>query len=468
MSEALETIRGALAGAPAWLVGGAVRDRRLGRATDDLDVVLDGDVRAAAREVRRAFGTPPPAAFALSEAFGGWRVVGHGGLWQLDILPLRDGDLQADLAARDFTVNAMAEPLGGGELIDPFGGAADLEARRLRAVGPTAFADDPLRALRAVRFEAELGFEIEPATAAGAREHAAGLAGVSPERTFAELKRVIAAPEPRPGLERMSAFGITAVVLPELEALRGIDQSVYHHRDVHDHTLEVLDATVLIARDPAAAGLPVHAGALRALLDEPLAEGLSRGEAMRFAALLHDIAKPQTRWERPDGRGASFPGHHTEGAAMARAMLRRLRASEKLVDYVALLTEHHLRLGFLVHDQPVSRRTLHRYLTATGAVAADVTAFTCADRLATRGRKSEGAIAAHLALADEVLGHALEARAAGRRAPLVRGDELAAELGIDPGPRLGELLAQLEEARFAGEISSREEALARARELLGL
>ncbi len=464
MTPPLDAIRRALAGTPAWLVGGAVRDRLLGRDTDDLDVVLAGDVAAAAAAVRREAGG---AAFALSEAFGGWRVAGRGGAWQLDLLPLLDGDLQADLAARDFTINAMAEPLDGGPRVDPFGGERDLAARRLRAVGPRAFPDDPLRTLRAVRFAAELGLDVEPDTAAGAREHAAGLAGVAPERIFAELKRVIAAPDPRAALEQMSALTITAAILPELEALRGVDQSVYHHRDVHDHTLEVLDAVVLMARDPAAAGLPRHAEALAALLAEPLAEGLTRGDGMRFAALLHDIAKPQTRLERPDGRGAGFPGHHTEGAAVARAILRRLRASEKLADYVAALTEHHLRLGFLVHERPVSLRTIHRYLVATAPVAADVTAFTAADRLATRGRNAEPATAAHLELADEVLGHALAARAAGRRAPLVRGDELAAALGLEPGPRLGELLAQLEEDRFAGEIATRDEALARARELLG-
>jgi tRNA nucleotidyltransferase/poly(A) polymerase len=461
-----EEIRRALAGSDAWLVGGAVRDRLMGRPTDDLDVALAGDAASAAQAVRRAVGTRP-AAFPLSEAFGAWRVVGPGGAWQLDLMPLQGEGIEADLAARDFTVNAMAEPLAGGPVVDLFGGAADLADRRLRAVGPGAFAADPLRTLRAVRFAVELGFEIEPATAAGAAAQAPALAGVAAERVFAELRRVIASPAPRAGLERMSELGATAAILPELEALRGVEQSVYHHRDVHDHTLEVLDAVVLIERDPAAAGLPLHADGLRALLAEPLAEGLTRGHAMRFAAVLHDIAKPQTSVARPDGRGAGFPGHHTEGADVARAVLRRLRASEKLADHVAALTLHHLRLGFLVREQPLDLRSVHRYLTRTAPVAADVTAFTVADRLATRGRKAEPAIAAHVALADAMLGHALAQRAAPRRAPLVRGDELAAALGRAPGPWLGDLLGELEEARFAGEVTSREEAILRARELVG-
>jgi poly(A) polymerase len=463
VSSALEAARAALAGEPAWLVGGAVRDRLLGRATDDVDVAVTGDPRGAARRIAKATGG---AAFQLSHEFGGWRAVGPEHAWHVDLLPLRDGELLADLAARDFTVNAMAEPLAGGELVDPHGGAADLAARRLRMVSARALVDDPLRTLRAVRFAVELGFEIEPATAAAVREHAPAIARVSPERVFAELKRVIAAPRVRDGLALMEDAGLLGAVLPGLEALRGVDQSVYHHTDVLGHTLEVLDAVVAMEADPEEVGLGGDlAGPVAELLAEPLANELTRATAMRFAALLHDAAKPQTRNVLPGGR-VTFVGHDSEGAELARAVLRRLRASERLSGYVAALTAHHLDLGFLVHERPLSRRAIWRYLSATAPYAADVTLLTVADRLATRGRKADPAIAAHLELAREVLEHAFAQRAAGPQPPLVPGDELAAELGIRPGPRLGELLRALEEAQYAGEVSTREEALARARALL--
>jgi putative nucleotidyltransferase with HDIG domain len=223
---------------------------------------------------------------------------------------------------------------------------------------------------------------------------------------------------------------------------------------------------VAIEADPAAAGLGDVAEAVAALLAEPLADELTRGGAMRWAALLHDAAKPRTRGERPDGR-VTFIGHDTEGAELVRDVFRRLRASQRLAQYVAALTRHHLRLGFLVHERPLSRRAAWRYLRATEPVAADVTILTVADRLATRGRNADPAIAAHLELAREMLGHAFAERAAGPRAPLLRGDELARELRLPPGPRLGELIARLEEERYAGEIATREDAVARARELLG-
>ena len=154
---ALSAARAALSGAPAWLVGGAIRDRALGRATADLDVVVDGDPAEAARAIARAAGRA--ACFALSKEFGAWRVSARDSSWQVDVERLREGTLEADLALRDFTVNAIAEPIGGGAAIDPLGGLADLAAGRLRMTAPGAFADDPLRVLRLARIAVELDLE---------------------------------------------------------------------------------------------------------------------------------------------------------------------------------------------------------------------------------------------------------------------------------------------------------------------
>jgi poly(A) polymerase len=448
----LEVAREVLAGREAWLVGGAVRDRLLGRPTDDVDVALDGDPRDAARAIARATGG---VAFELSGAFGAWRVVGPGHAWHVDLVTLRDGDIDADLAARDFTINAMAEPLAGGELLDPHGGRADLDARRVRMVSAEALADDPLRTLRAVRLVCELDLVLDYDTGAATAGNASGIARVAPERVFGELKRIVTAPAARRGLELMAAYGLTAAVLPELDALRGVQQNEFHHADAYDHTLEVLDAVAALESNRAFLG-----DRAADLLAEPLADELTRAGAMRFAALLHDAAKPQTRDVRPDGR-VTFIGHDRAGADLARDVLRRLRASQRTIDYVAALTLHHLRLGFLVHERPLDRRTVWRYLVETAPWTDDVTIFTVADRLATRGRNADEAITAHVELAREML--AIEPAPA---EPLIRGDDLARELGIVPGPRLGELLAQLEEDRFAGEIATREEAIERARALI--
>jgi poly(A) polymerase len=448
----LDVAREALAGREAWLVGGAVRDRLLGRPVDDVDVAVVGDPRKAARRIARETGG---AAFQLSGAFGAWRVVGAEHTWHVDLVSLRDADIEADLAARDFTINAMAEPLSGGELLDPHGGQADLAARVVRMVSPGALVEDPLRALRAVRLVTELDLELDPATGAAVAANAHGIAEVAPERVFGELKRVLTADRARAGLALMDEFGLLEEVLPELVPLKGVEQNVFHHLDVYEHTLEVLEAVASLERGE-------HGDDIAALLAEPLADELTRGGGMRFAALLHDAAKPQTRGELPDGR-VTFVGHDEAGADLARAVLRRLRASQRVVDYVAALTLHHLRLGFLVHERPLDRRSVWRYLRATSPYSSEVTIFTIADRLATRGRNAEPAIAAHIELAREMLGYAAADQPA---EPLVRGDELARALGITPGPALGRVLAQLEEDRFAGAIATREDAIARARELI--
>jgi poly(A) polymerase len=455
----IDVLRDALAGERAWLVGGALRDRLLGRPTPDLDVAVDGDVRSAARRLGRGAGG---ASFELSDQFGAWRVVARDRSWQVDFVPLMGGSLEADLAARDLTVNAMAEPLAGGELVDPHGGARDLAERRLRMLSPHAFVKDPLRTLRVARLATELAFDVEPATAQAVRDHVALLADVAQERVFAELRRLVVADAALRGLALADDLGLVDACLPELAAQRGVEQSRYHHRDVHGHTLEVLEAVIELERDPGAILGAELAEPVRALLAEPLADELTRGGALRFGAILHDAAKPQTRTRLPDGR-IGFPGHDEEGAELARGALARLRASERLRAHVAALTRHHLRLGFLVHDMPLDRRAVYRYLRACEPVEADVTLLSVADRLATRGRKADEAIARHLELARQLLGEALARRAAGPQPPLVRGDELAAEVGIVPGPELGELLARIAEARFVGEVATREEAVALAR-----
>jgi putative nucleotidyltransferase with HDIG domain len=331
-------------------------------------------------------------------------------------------------------------------------------------VSSGAFTADPLRTLRLARLACELGFDVERDTAAAASASSHGLRGVAPERVFAECKRIVIADRALAGLELMDAVGATAAVLPELTELRGVAQSRYHHLDVYDHTQAVLAETIALVRDPE----PVfgeHAAAISRVLAEPLANELSRSQALRFGALLHDIAKPRTRLVTTEGR-VTFPGHDQLGAQVARATLTRLRASERLAEHVAALARHHLRLGFLVHETPLSRHAIYRYLTLCTPVEVDVTVLSVADRLATRGAGANEAIARHVALARELVGEALAWRDDPPRPPL-RGDELASALQLAPGPELGRLLEELAEASFAREILTREDAIERARETLG-
>ncbi len=471
MSPGLDVVRTALAGTPAWVVGGTVRDELLGRDTADVDIVVDGDPAQAARAVARAGGRA--ACFALSEEFGSWRVVARDRSWQVDVEPLRGETIEADLALRDFTVNAIARELDGGEPIDPLGGVEDLRAKRLRMAGPGAFADDPLRVLRLVRVAVELGMEPDEQALRGAAAEARGLYEVSSERVFVELRRILATPHARQGIETMGAIGATAAVLPELEELRGVEQSRFHHLDVYEHTLEVLQGTVELTTTGAAThaetldtAIGEHGEQVTQLLAEPLADEMTRGEALRWGALLHDAAKPPTREVRQHDGRVTFVGHDELGSQLARTVLTRLRASERLRAHVAALVRHHLRAGFLIHEpQPLSQHTLFSYMRRCAPVEVDVTLLSIADRLATRGDRAQEAIAEHMLVARQLLEAGLGWHADGPPRPLLRGDELAAELGIATGPRVGELLEALAEAQYAGEVLTREQALDHARKL---
>jgi len=436
-----------------WLVGGAIRDRLLGRSVTDIDIVVEADPGKVARGLGQDLGA---AVFKLSEQFGAWRVVPEGSNWQVDVSPLAEGGLDADLLRRDFTINAIAEPLQGGALVDPHSGQADLQHRVVRSVSSTAFSEDPLRVLRLARFCCELGFSAEKRTVTEAAGSAASLDAVSPERIFHELSRVLVSSAPLDGISLIDNCQALPVVLPELVSLRGVTQSRYHHLDVHDHTLEVLALLVGLESDPTALG-PAGPAALE-LLRQPLADGLTRLQALRFAALLHDAAKPVTRVDYGEGR-VGFPGHDEAGATLATEVITRLRGSSRLRETVSGVIAHHLDAGFLTHEMPLSRRAVFGYLQDCGKVAVDVTVLSVADRLATRGRKSEQASARHLEVTSILLEAAVEAELASRDAPLLRGDQLVEQLGLEAGPELGAALEEIAAARYAGEIESADEAI---------
>ncbi|MDX6602604.1 MAG: poly(A) polymerase [Solirubrobacterales bacterium] len=439
-----------------WIAGGAVRDAALGREVVDLDLAVAGDPAPVAKAIAREGGGH---SFELSAEFATWRAVAADGSWQIDVTALRGETIEADLAERDFTIGAVAVPLSGGAPLDPYGGLADLDRGQLRTVSERSFATDPLRLLRAARFAAGLGLEIDPATVSLARAEAARAAEAAGERQLVELRQLVGGPDPLRGMQLLDELGLTAVVLPELEALRGVEQGPNHHLDVHGHTMAVLERTLEVEGNLARFG-GERADEVAALLAEPLADEISRGTALRFGALLHDVGKPVTRSER-DGH-VTFIGHDRDGVGIVGALCGRLRASRGLTRHLQDLTLHHLRLGFLVHEAPLPPRRVHEYLRATDPVAADVTLLTVADRLSARGSgpfATEEAIEAHLTLARQMLAAALDWRSEGPPKPLLRGDELAGELGLAAGPEVGELLAELEAAQYAGEVVDRQAAI---------
>jgi putative nucleotidyltransferase with HDIG domain len=433
-----------------WIVGGCLRDVLLGRPVEDVDLAVSGDAAAIAHGLARSRGA---GRFPLSAEFGAWRV--HGGTlpYTVDITPLQGGDLAEDLSRRDFTVNAMALPVTGPpDLVDPHGGRADTADRTLRAVGPGAFTADPVRVLRAARIADRAGFTVEARAVALARAAAPSLWATSAERIRDEMFRIAGSSTAWRALGLLDALGGLGVLVPQLEAARGMQQNAYHHRDVLGHTLEVVEHSCRIAADPE----PVFRGdaaRLSTLLAEPLADGLTRGQGLVVAALLHDMAKPETREVQADGR-VTFFHHDRIGAATADELLTRLRAANRVRAQVRALVRDHLRLGFMVHQQPVSVRQADRHLRATEPAATEQIVLSVADRLATDGpRTTPIQITRHLDLARQVLRIHLALLDRGPIRPPLPGDRIAAAVGVAPGPWLAEVIAELRERQLTRHVT---------------
>jgi poly(A) polymerase len=452
-SEVLDELGRLVGDDGAYFVGGCVRDVRLGLPVTDVDVVVPGDPASVARRLARETGGSP---FALSEAHGAWRVVLDGRT--LDITAQRGGDILADLGERDFTVNAMAIPVDGeAGVVDPFGGLGDLAEGRLRLVSDRVFTDDPLRLLRLARIAHELGFEVDSDAERLARRDAHLADRPAGERIFAEVRRLMTPDHPDAAVRLLDGLGVLDVILPEATPMHGCEQSPFHHLDVFEHTLQVLDASADIAAHPEHY-LPRHAESLRAALDQTVGDELDARTALRLAVLFHDIEKPSTRTVSDDGR-IGFMGHDRKGAETAARILKRWRAATSTVRFCTLLVAEHLRLGFMVHDRPIDRRDGYRYLKATAPHTHASVVVSLADRFATRGvRARQAYVRAHTETADELLQVVAELESEDRE-PLLRGDEISEMTGAT-GPRIGQLVAALAEEQAAGAVTTRDEAVA--------
>jgi len=422
-----------------FLVGGSVRDQLLGRAGSDVDLATD----ARPDEIRRRVEPWADSVWLVGEKFGTVGLEKEG--LKAEITTFRsdtyDGvsrkpevtfgdDLRGDLARRDFTINAMAFDLHREQLTDPSGGQGDLAARIVRFVGEPdeRISEDPLRMLRAVRFCSQLDFELDPAATVAIAAAADALRRISAERIRDELDRILLSDHPREGLRLVLDLGLAPHTLPELLRLQLPAPERHQMKDLLEHTLDA------VACSPA-------------------------DKVVRYAALLHDIAKPGTI--SSDESGVHFYRHEVLGEKAARSALARLRQPAALVEQVALLIRHHLRIPYYTSEWTASavRRLmfdLGEQLEAAFALAdADVRASDPSDypefqallrELRTRAREVG------------------EATDLARMKPLLNGDDVMSLLSLPPGPKVGEALAFLLDQQIEGAISTREEAIEAVRE----
>lgn len=470
---------------PIYLVGGAVRDTLLSHMPNELDFVLDGDAIKVGRKVANRLGA---AFYPLDEIRNTSRVISvqpDGKRLILDFSIFRGPDLESDLRARDFTINAMALDVRQMDrLLDPMGGAADIRAKRLRACSQTTFHDDPLRVLRGVRFAAELGYRISPDTLQLMREAVVELHRISPERVRNEIVRIMAGTKVSAAIKALDMLGVLNFAFPELQALKSVDQSSPHLYDVWEHTLYTLNKLeqILSMLEPDSdlerssslmTGLvSIKLGRYREQIKTHLGSCITPDRSSRgllfMAALYHDVGKPQT--SQPDDKGRiHFFDHEKVGAEIVSKRATYLRFSNQEVSRLKRIVRHHLRPLLLAQTgKPPSKRAIYRYFRDTEEAGVDICLLSLADVWATYGFNMTQEIWIRQLDVVRSMFEAWWELSAERVTPpvLLNGNDLIEELHLTPGPEIGELLERVREAQVVGEIGTREQALIFARSLM--
>ena len=425
-----------------YLVGGAVRDRILGIPNFDVDIVVEGDGIKFAKLLKKKL---------KADSYVAWDQFGTAELViddiKLEVATARSekyeknsrkptiepAAIDMDLKRRDFTINTIAISLNNetfGELTDPFNGREDISKKMIRTpLQPEeTFNEDPLRMLRAIRFSAQLGFEVHPDLYRAIRKEKERLSIVSQERVTAELFKILGTSEPSIGIAGLLGSELLDMVFPELIPTIGVEQiGIYHHKDVFWHTLEVLDNVAKISDD----------------ID------------LRFAALVHDIAKPDTK-KFKKGKGWTFHAHEVLGTKMVESIGRRLKLSRKTIKFAKKMTFLHLRPIALVSEE-VTDSAVRRLIVDAGDDVESLMTLCRAD-ITTKNPAKVEQYMKNFALVEEKIAEVLEKDEMKAFQSPVRGEEIMELFGIGPGKFVGTVKTAIEQAILDGIIDNDYEA----------
>ncbi len=474
LPRVLNEIRRFLAGKNvlSYVVGGFIRDSLLGRATGDIDVALAAD----ALDIAAEFATICDGKFiALDDINQIGRVIVPGGKWQVDFTTF-SGDIQEDLARRDLTIDAMAIELAPSfdiqNIIDPFHGQDDLHRRTIRAVSDTIFKEDAVRLLRAIRLAAELDFRIENATEKLIARDNTLITNVAGERVREELLRLLNLHNAGQHLFYLNKLGLLTALIPELSPAKGVEQPHEHAWDVFDHSLQTVAATEFVLRespwdyaDKAILSMVPWSDKLEEHFDREISHGSTARSMIKVAALLHDIAKPQTK--TVDEERTRFLGHADIGAATAADIMERLKFSNREIQLVSLLVKYHLRPTQLSQEGMPTNRAIYRYFRDTGEAGIDLLYLCLADHLAARAAALDmSQWQEHCRLTEYVLEKYFTEEKLVAPPKILDGHDIIKLFHLKPGPKVGELLEGLKEAQATGEVTTREQAEAYIKKIL--
>src|SRR5215208_6826179 len=487
-SPLIDRVHAALPKQEIYLVGGAVRDILLNRPSPDFDFAVPSNGVSLARRVANTLDAD---FMILDAARDTGRVIAtdtDGRRIFLDFATYRGENLEADLRARDFTINAIAFDLQGQTLIDPLNGASDLRAKLIRVCSPTSLQDDPVRILRAIRQAAAFGFKIHLETRQAMKNAAHLLPRISPERLRDELFKILEGPKPDASIRALEMLGVLPHILPELSALKGLVQPGPHIYDGWEHTLSVLRSLENIfsalapdynadnTNDLFTGLLTLRIGRFREQFAIHFADSLNADRSMRatlfFSALYHDVEKPSTKSVEETGR-IRFFDHDIKGADTASARAQAFNLSNDEVERIHKIIRSHMRFHFFTarlksDKQEPSRKAIYRFFREAGEAGVDLVLLGLADLRGTYGPTlTQETWSAALDVARILLENYWERREQTIRPPrLLDGNDLMKELSLQPGRVIGQLLEAIREGQATGKIETREQAFEYAQEYL--
>jgi poly(A) polymerase len=460
----------------AYVVGGFVRDWLLGRDTYDIDITVGGKVREVAQEVAHSIDGKY---VLLNDANNMARVIAPGfeQTLQLDFTEF-SGELIQDLERRDFTINAIAIDLSGllsgsPQLIDPFSGNADIKKGLIKAVNSRIFEEDPIRLLRAIRFAAELGFEINPVTEKFIQKNCRLIRNVPGEKLRDELLRLLSLHCFYDQLRYMDKLQLLTEMIPELTEMKCVTQPKEHCWDVFNHSLETVAAVEFLfyerdwnhSKQDLRKLIPLWEY-IDSHFEEKVSVSSSRKQMLKLAALLHDVAKPQTKTIEDTGR-IRFIGHPREGADKVDAILNRLRFSSRETRLVKNLVYYHLRPVQMANVGMPSSRAIYRFFRDSGGDGLDILVLALADYLATTGPEIDvNDWKQHNDLIAYIMKENCKQQVEVLVEKLINGYDLMNIFSLTQGQLIGKLLDLVREAQATGEISTRDDAISLVRKEL--
>jgi len=438
-----------------FIAGGYLRDTLLKKENiSDIDLVVYGD----AKKTARAFSRSVKGAFVeLSDAFNIYRVSCKEG-YTCDFSGGRGKSIEDDLKKRDFTVNAFAREVNGGELIDIFGGLKDLKNGIIReTAGKSTFKDDPLRLLRAVRFAAVLAFKIDSKTEKYIKAMSALLTKPAKERVRDELLKILEVKNSAEYIILLDKLGLLEKIFPVIKEMKGVSQPGFHHLDVFGHSIEALDRLekILLESD---LGLSKD---IKNHIKERLAQKLgrsSRGSFLKLTALLHDSGKPKTKSK--DKKGTHFYNHELLGAENFKKTGKQLKLSNEEIDLGVTVIKCHLRTGYLSGLKKISKHAVYKFFKDTGEAAVEVLLLSWADRLSAQGVKvDKKTISHHKTVIEGLFKEYYKLSTTKQTAPLINGFDIMKRFKLPPSPMIGKLLEKAKEAQATGKVRTKNEVL---------